>query len=341
MSFEIDLQSLKPVITSVPAISTTLKASDYWGAFKVRWGIQRDRYKIDPGIYRIGNPDAEADVLVTSNYKLSFDVLRKNLGGISAWILVLDTNGINVWCAAGKGTFGTDNLVRSIKNTGLENIVRHRTVIVPQLGAPGIAAHKVRELCGFRVKYGPIRAGDIKSFIDAGYKAVPEMRKVNFLFSDRIKVIPVDFASNILKLLLVIGILFFISGLDKDGFIFLKMLKTGYIPVLNVLAAYLAGIVLAPVFLPWIPLRAFALKGAVWAVAVTLALNSLLGTSLLETVAMGIINISLASWLTMNFTGSSTYTSLSGVRKEMKWAIPFQIAFVLAGLSVYIYMKLI
>ena len=64
-------------------------------------------YKVDPGLYAIGNPNERSPVLVTANYKMSFDNLREALPGRDAWILVLDTRGINVWCAAGKGTFGT------------------------------------------------------------------------------------------------------------------------------------------------------------------------------------------------------------------------------------------
>ena len=67
----------------------------------VRWSIGRNNYKIEPGIYALGSPDKNSEVLVTANYKLSFDTLRKNLTGLNVWILVLDTKGINVWCAAG------------------------------------------------------------------------------------------------------------------------------------------------------------------------------------------------------------------------------------------------
>lgn len=64
-------------------------------------------YTIDPGLYALGNPDESSPVLVTANYKLTFDRLRQSLPKLDAWVLVLDTKGINVWCAAGKGTFGT------------------------------------------------------------------------------------------------------------------------------------------------------------------------------------------------------------------------------------------
>jgi acetyl-CoA decarbonylase/synthase complex subunit gamma len=41
----------------------------------------------------------------------------------------------------------------------------------------------------------------------------------------------------------------------------------------------------------------------------------------------------------MNFTGSSTYTSLSGVRKEMRRALPVQISSASLGLIIFIVSK--
>jgi len=75
-------------------------------------------------------------VLVTANFKMSFDRLRNALPGRDAWILVLDTKGVNVWCAAGKGTFGTSELVARITACGLNQIVSHREVVLPQLQGP-------------------------------------------------------------------------------------------------------------------------------------------------------------------------------------------------------------
>ena len=90
-----------------PALSTTVTWRDVVGGWRVRWGMGRMRYLIAPGLYRIGNPDKQSPVLVTANYKLTVDAVRRELAGLSVWLLVLDTKGVNVWCAAGKGTFGT------------------------------------------------------------------------------------------------------------------------------------------------------------------------------------------------------------------------------------------
>lgn len=138
-----------------PQVSTVLYWADRLGHWKARWGIGRMKYVVEPGLYAIGNPDGNSPVFVSANYKMSFDRLRSQLDGRDGWILVLDTKGINVWCAAGKGTFGTDELVKRIEAVKLDRIVNHRTLIVPQLGATGVSAHEVKQQSDFRVVYGP------------------------------------------------------------------------------------------------------------------------------------------------------------------------------------------
>jgi len=205
MAFPLNIQSFKPMALNAPTVSTKLDISDRMGAVKMRMGIGRDQYRVDQGLYRIGNPDSNSDVLISANYKLSFDMLRKNLDGLNLWILVIDTDGVNVWCAAGKGTFGTERVVKSIKNHSLEHLVKHRRIILPQLCAPGVAAHLVKEQTGFRAIFGPALAKDIKAYIAAGYKATPEMRKMTFPLKERAKLIPNDFMYGKYKLLAIFG----------------------------------------------------------------------------------------------------------------------------------------
>jgi hypothetical protein len=115
MNFQLNTQSLKPLSQSIPSVSADWSYKDYLGTVKVRWDIGRNNYSVAPGLYKIGNPNSESDVFVSANYKLSFDILRKNLKGLNAWILVIDTKGVNVWCAAGKGTFSTENIFKEVK----------------------------------------------------------------------------------------------------------------------------------------------------------------------------------------------------------------------------------
>ena len=327
----------------IPAVSAELKIEDFLGAVRVRWGINRDNYRVKPGIYAIGNPTMDSDVFVTANYKLSFDNVRKNLSGINGWILVLDTKGINVWCAAGKGTFGTKELVNRISEVSLDKIVNHRRIILPQLGATGVAAHKVKEETGFNVHYGPVRASDIKKFVSEGYRAGKEMRKVTFKLSDRIKLIPNDFMYGKYYLLGAILLMFLLSGITAKGISYSDFSGKGAPAIFNVLVAYLAGILLTPVMLPLIPGRRFSFKGFYSGALVylILLLLNLTGDTGLIRISWFFIITAIASFMAMNFTGSSTYTSLSGVKKEMKISLPLQIGFAITGIALHIIGKFI
>jgi acetyl-CoA decarbonylase/synthase complex subunit gamma len=328
----------------IPRVSTRLSGGDTWGTVKVRVGIGRYDYTVEPGLYAVGNPRAEAPVLVTANYKLTFDALRRELTGLDAFILVLQTMGINVWCAAGKGTFGTDELVQRIASERLEEVVSHRRVILPQLGAPGVAAHEVKQRSGFKVVYGPIQADRIPAFLAAKNKATPEMRQKAFPISERAVLVPMELvpASKIALPLAVA--LALVAGLGGQTSFVAELFSAGLLAAVAVIAGTLAGAVLSPLLLPWIPGRAFAVKGTVMAVLfavpilvlLQLAVGTMLEAPWAELVGLGLVAIAISSFAAMNFTGSSTYTSLSGVEKEMRVAVPAQLVMGVVGVGFFI-----
>ena len=152
----------------VPRVKTRLERSDLMGALSARLGIKRDQYKIAPGLYCVGRPGPDSPVLVTANYKLTFDALRRELTSFDAWILVVDTRGINVWCAAGKALFSTREVVQQVKHSRLETVVHHKQLIMPQLAATGVSALHVKKESGFTVIWGPVQASNIKRFVMQG-----------------------------------------------------------------------------------------------------------------------------------------------------------------------------
>ena len=304
---------------NVPVVSTKLSFNDYLGAFKARWGIGRMDYTIEPGLYAVGKPDNDSPVLVSANYKLTFDTLRKNLVGVDCWLLILDTKGINVWCAAGKGTFGTDELIHRIETSELSKYVSHKKLILPQLGATGVSEHEVKSRSGYEVKYGTVRAEDIKAYIDAGYEATKEMRTVKFTMWDRIVLTPMELVPALKITLPIMGVMLLSNKFIKNPFD-----KTDFAAYAG---AILSGTVATPALLPYIPGKAFALKGWFAGLVGTAAVIGLTGRGKkknpLLTVGHLLIFPALSSYLAMNFTGASTYTSPSGVNKEMKKALPF------------------
>lgn len=310
-------------VGEVPLAATKLIFSDKLGSWKCRWSIGRMDYKVEPGLYGVGQPDASSPVLVTSNYKMTFDRLREQLGGLNLWIVVLDTDGVNVWCAAGKGTFGTEEVIRRIASVQLSKIVSHHTVILPQLGAVGVAAHEVTKRTGFRVVYGPIRAKDIRAFLASGMQADEKMRTVTFTLRERAVLTPIELVGAFQPVLITFGVLFILNAVGLGHY--------GWADFYGIIGAIFAGAVLAPMLLPWIPGRAFSLKGFIpgllWA-AGFLLLNgfpSASGFGWLKAIAYFLLLPALSAFLTMNFTGSSTYTSLSGVDREMKTAVPLML----------------
>jgi len=192
--------------------SSRLSLFDHLDHISARMGFRRMNHTVVPGIYRLGNPGPGSPVFATANYTLSFDALRSNLKGTDSYILVLDTMGVNVWCAAGKGTFGSGELIHRIDSTGLKDIISHRTIILPQLGAPGIEAHKVEEVSGFKLKYGPVCAADIVQYLKLG-KTTEEMRRVRFRMTDRLALIPVEFVHALIPLVIVGVVLYFAAGI--------------------------------------------------------------------------------------------------------------------------------
>ncbi len=325
----------------VPRASSVLTAADRWESIKARWGIGRMHYTVDPGLYSLGNPDENSPVLVTANYKMSFDRLRQALPGRDAWILVLETYGINVWCAAGKGTFGTEELVRRTQAAGVSRVVAHKRLILPQLGASGVAAHLVKRLSGFRVVYGPIRASDLPAFLDAGLKAAPEMRTKTFDLRERAALIPVELVEALKYALIVLPIFFLLGGLGGPHDFWSNALDRGLFAVAAILSGIAAGAVFTPLLLPWLPGRAFTTKGLTLGLATAAVLAVFHGgiaggwAGRLELAGWFLLVPALAGYLAMNFTGASAYTSLSGVRKEMKWAVPVEIGAGALGLLLW------
>ena len=295
----------------------------------MRWGLGRDDYRVKPGVYAVGAPGAAAPVLVTANYKLTFDQLRSALDGVDAWLLVVDTRGINVWCAAGKGTFCADEVARVVHEARLGEIVNHRRIVLPQLSAPGVAAHRVKEACGFRVVFGPVRAADLPAFLAANMKADAEMRNVTFGVRERAVLVPVELSAVWdRRMVLAYGAILAASAIDGDGIFPAHAVRRGA-PVIGALwLGLLAGGASTPLALPWLPGRAFSLKGAVAggvvAAGATAALSRRLSPAARLVLLAGVPAVS--SYAAMNFTGCSPITSPSGVEFEMRRALPLQVA---------------
>ncbi|MFQ6088930.1 MAG: HgcAB-like fusion protein [Candidatus Methanofastidiosia archaeon] len=139
------------------------------------------------GLIKIGNPDRNSPVFLTCNYHLTVERVKRALKGTDAYLLVANSRGINVWCASTGGLFTNHDVISVLKVSGIEELVDHRNVILPQLAATGVEAKTIKKKTGWRVTWGPVYAKDIPLFIENKFKKTQKMREVEFSLIQRIE----------------------------------------------------------------------------------------------------------------------------------------------------------
>jgi NAD-dependent dihydropyrimidine dehydrogenase PreA subunit len=180
------------------------------------------------GLIKLGNPGRNSPVFLTGNYHLTVQRVKRALKDRNAYLLVANSRGINVWCAAAGGLFTNHDVISVLKTSGIEEYVDHRNVILPQLAAAGVEHKIIREKTGWKVTWGAVYARDIPAFIKNEFKKTPQMREVEFLWNHRIEMaaawaFPI---STILALILIpfwheaiLPLIFLVWGLSLFTFI--------------------------------------------------------------------------------------------------------------------------
>ncbi len=164
--------------------------------------------KVSPGLYVVGHPDPDSPVLVTGNFDLTVRRLVRAIDGkLDAWVLVTNSAGINVWCAAGGGYFTAEKVIAAVKSSHLEHVVKHQALILPQLCANGVDGWRIRQEIGWSVHWGPVRAEDVPAYLTSKRKKTDAMRWVRFPLKDRLEMVTV--ALGFYGLLILLPVLLF------------------------------------------------------------------------------------------------------------------------------------
>ena len=197
-----------------------------------------------------------------------------------------------------------------------------------ELGATGVSAWEIKRDSGWQVKFGPVRARDLRVFLSNGLKKNDEMRRVRFPFRERMAIAPTELVQS-WPLLLGILAASALLALPLDAGYGARLLGAG----LPLLGAVAVGTILFPALLPYVPFRAFSLKGALlgalWVIAVSLALRMPVAGA----AALTLMAVPIAAFLAMNFTGSSTFTSKPGAALEVKRGLLPMISSLTIGLG--------
>ena len=139
------------------------------------------------GLRTFGNPGPDAPVFLTCNFELTVQRVSMVLEGMDCYLLVAPSKGINVWCAAGGGIFNAHSVISVLKTSGITGRVNHRTLVMPQLAAPGVNVQRVEEETGWQCKFGPVRATDIPAYVRNDFQKTQEMSLVRFPLQDRVE----------------------------------------------------------------------------------------------------------------------------------------------------------
>jgi hypothetical protein len=183
----------------------------------------------------------------------------------------------------------------------------------------------VEKQSGFKVEYGPVRANDLPEYLKTE-KATPEMRKVKYTLKDRAVLIPVELNAALLPMIVSIIALYFLGG--------------AY-PAIAVATAVLGGTALFPLALPWLPTKDFSSKGFILGTLLALPLaaeaflsapTSALWLRVVAGLAYVLLMVPLTAYLALNFTGASTFTSRTGVKKEIFRYIPAMVTSAVIGI---------
>jgi len=155
------------------------------------------------GLIKIGFPGRDSPVLLTCNFRLTVERVTRAIQGIDAYLLVANSRGINVWCAATGGLLTNHDVIAVLKTSGIEDLVDHRQLILPQLAATGIEGEVVHRKTGWTVVWGPVRASAIPAFLKAGSQAAERMRSIDFPWPQRLEMaVAWAFPISLLALLL-------------------------------------------------------------------------------------------------------------------------------------------
>ncbi|MFX0000377.1 MAG: methyltransferase domain-containing protein [Candidatus Hodarchaeota archaeon] len=283
---------------------------------------QTDHVPIEPGIYQSGNPNESSPIIVTANYVYTYIKVMRALKGLDAWVLCVDSRGINVWCAARGNNFGNKQLIEAVEASGIANITNKKTIIVPQLSAGGIAAPLIKAEAPnfpFNILYGPVWAKYLPQFLEERPARKPDkMKLAKFTISHRFRAEITHTTFLLRKIFLWPSIVLFLLflGLSFINTIWIKGLWIVgelwlWIIISNALVAILFPITNFT--------RKFISKGIIFGVMNVLlfgGLSWLFHYSLQSILLSSIFYFWLAFFSTMSFSGYTMATSPREIQDE-------------------------
>ncbi len=296
---------------------------DYFKVFICWLDAFKQTYAIEPGLYYTGEQyDRQTPLLVTANYFLSVFLVVRRIRNLNARLLVIDTDGINVWCSAGKERFSNEEITKQLDRYDRSLLTEDKRVslILPKLSLAGV---RLRELRKARIGpvIGPVYARDLPQYLSQPPFQDCDQDRVVFGLQSRL----FTWLPGLVQVLgYSFGIVFVFWIVEQ---IWKLPVPLGIIAITAILAsAY-------PILFPWIPGRRFAVKGLWLAAFTSLIIFVLSATGKLDFADLPmalLFTFGTAVFYGLTYTGNSAVSNYSRVRKEIARFLPLY-AFLYAG----------
>ena len=277
---------------------------------------------IEPGIYKSGQPDKNSPIIVTANYLFTYIKVMRAIKGLDAWVLIVDSKGINVWCAARGNNFGNRQVIEAVKATGIATLTNKKTLILPQLSAGGVASPLISKEAPdfpFRILFGPVWAKQLPQFLKERPARKPDkMKLAKFTPFHRLRAFTTH-TTFLLKMIFLkptIALILLSLGLSFIDPLWLRKLWiVGEIWLWIIIAnAIIAGLFPITNFT-----RRFIIKGIVFGIITIIVLSSI-SWFIHKNMFLILLNSAFYFWLsffsTMSFSGYSMATSPKEIQDE-------------------------
>jgi acetyl-CoA decarbonylase/synthase complex subunit gamma len=137
--------------------------------FTLRQNIYTDPQvpmQVEQKIYKIGEPTPESPLTITTNFSLTYFIVSGEIENskVPCRLAVMDCEGLSVLTAWAAGKFTASKIAQFIQESGIENEIKHRELIIP--GYVAILSGAIEDkLPGWKVTVGPREANGIPAFL--------------------------------------------------------------------------------------------------------------------------------------------------------------------------------
>lgn len=122
--------------------------------------------QVEQKIYKIGEPTPESPLMITTNFSLTYFIVSGEVENsrVPCRLAVMDSEGLSVLTAWAAGKFTASKIAQFIQESGMENEVKNKELIIP--GYVAILSGAIEDkLPGWKVTVGPREANGLPAFL--------------------------------------------------------------------------------------------------------------------------------------------------------------------------------